>query len=369
MFGLNHRLAHAMHVALMLHAVADQFRHRQHHHVVHRAELDQVGHTRHRAVVLHDFANNPRRYHARQARQIDRRFCLPGAHQHSTFAGAQRKNVSWSRQVRGPRRRIDRNLYRVAAVIGGNPCRQTFASVNRFAKRCAVLRRVLGRHVADPQMVEPLFGHGQADQAAPVLGHKVDGLGRDAFGGQREVAFILAIFVVNDHNHPPLANLADRSLYIGKWWVSSHIFCASILLPSILAGRAITDPGSKRLRAVKLRAVNKKGSPKATLPSKCASKTAYSVDSISNPQASINGSGMYFEFLFRRAHSRSRVDRKYWSGDNLYSCTTCSNSVIVGVTGPMGSGFPQLGFPRRLAMRKVSFYQRNDDFFAKTYSV
>ena len=38
---------------------------------------------------------------------------------------------------------------------------------------------------------------------------------------------------------------------------------------------------------------------------------AYSVDSISKPQASRRGSGMYFEFLFFRAHSRSRVERMY----------------------------------------------------------
>lgn len=37
----------------------------------------------------------------------------------------------------------------------------------------------------------------------------------------------------------------------------------------------------------------------------------YSVDSISNPQASNSGSGMYFEFLLRRAHSRNRVERRY----------------------------------------------------------
>src|SRR5713226_9668865 len=77
----------------------------------------------------------------------------------------------------------------------------------------------------------------------------------------------------------------------------------------------------------------------------------YRVDSISNPHASSNGSGMYFEFLLRRAHSRSRVERKYWSGESLYSRTTCSNSVMVGVIGPIGSGLPQFGFPRRLAMK------------------
>src|ERR1700676_943353 len=89
----------------------------------------------------------------------------------------------------------------------------------------------------------------------------------------------------------------------------------------------------------------------------------YRVDSISKPQASSKGSGMYLEFLFRRAHSRSRVERKYWSGESLYSCTTCSNSVIVGVTGPIGSGLPQLGFPRRLAMKNIPSYIWNKDFF------
>lgn len=59
---------------------------------------------------------------------------------------------------------------------------------------------------------------------------------------------------------------------------------------------------------------------------------------------------MYLEFLLRRAHSRKRVERRYWSGESLYSRTTCSNSVMVGVMGPIGSGLPQLGFPRRFAM-------------------
>src|SRR5215813_15655501 len=78
---------------------------------------------------------------------------------------------------------------------------------------------------------------------------------------------------------------------------------------------------------------------------------SYRVDSISNPHASSKGSGIYFEFLLRRAHSRSRVDRRYWSGVNLYSFTTCSNSVTVGTIGPIGSGFPQFGLPRRFAMK------------------
>jgi hypothetical protein len=53
---------------------------------------------------------------------------------------------------------------------------------------------------------------------------------------------------------------------------------------------------------------NKKGRPQATPGFK---GRVYSVDSISKPQASSNGSGIYFEFLFFRAHSRNRVERMY----------------------------------------------------------
>src|ERR1035437_4864807 len=96
--------------------------------------------------------------------------------------------------------------------------------------------------------------------------------------------------------------------------------------------------------------------PRAALLSK-TSKTAYNVDSISNPQASSSASGIYLEFLLRRAHSRRRVDRMYWSGGSLNSFTICSKEVTVGTTGPMGSGLPQFGFPRRFAICCLSLYE------------
>src|ERR1022692_611376 len=144
----------------------------------------------------------------------------------------------------------------------------------------------------------------------------------------------------------------------------SHGFRASILLPSILTASSVADPDSKGLRAKRtpkvllaqgsqLEAGSQIRKGRRRRPFGLSVSLSYRVDSISKPQASSNGSGMYFEFLFRRAHSRSRVDRKYWSGESLYSWTTCSNSVIVGVTGPIGSGLPQLGFPRRLAMKNI----------------
>ena len=49
----------------------------------------------------------------------------------------------------------------------------------------------------------------QADQAAPVAGHEVDRLGRDGGGRHRQVAFVLAVLVVDDDDHPPGADGLD----------------------------------------------------------------------------------------------------------------------------------------------------------------
>ena len=68
-------------------------------------------------------------------------------------------------------------------------------------------------------MIEALLGHGEADQAASVLGHEVDGFGRDLLGGEGEVAFVLAVFVVDDHDHAAGADLFDRVGDVGKGFV------------------------------------------------------------------------------------------------------------------------------------------------------
>src|ERR1035437_10312318 len=109
-----------------------------------------------------------------------------------------------------------------------------------------------------------------------------------------------------------------------------------------------------RLILTQLGGKQQKRRPKAALLLFWRNLRPYNVDSISKPQASRSASGMYLEFLLRRAHSRRRVDRIYWSGLSLNSLTICSQEVKVGTTGPMGSGLPQFGFPRRFAIDLVS---------------
>ena len=80
----------------------------------------------------------------------------------------------------------------------------------------AVIRRVHRGHQRQGQLVAALFGQRQANQAAAVLGHEVDGFGRDLFRRHGEVALVLAVFVVHQHDLPPLADFFEGFLNGGK---------------------------------------------------------------------------------------------------------------------------------------------------------
>ena len=70
-------------------------------------------------------------------------------------------------------------------------------------------------HQRDLELVEPLAGHRQADQPAAVRRHEVDRLGRHLLGGDRQVALVLAILVVDDDDHLAARGIASMASSIG----------------------------------------------------------------------------------------------------------------------------------------------------------
>ena len=66
------------------------------------------------------------------------------------------------------------------------------------------------------KFVAAFFGQWQADQSPGVAGHEVDDVRSNLFGSADQVAFMLAIFVVDDNNHPPFANVGSCSFDGGK---------------------------------------------------------------------------------------------------------------------------------------------------------
>ena len=62
------------------------------------------------------------------------------------------------------------------------------------------------------QRVDPLARQRQADQAAPVGGHEIHRRRVTHFGGDHQIALILAVLVVHQNEHAPVARIRDDFL-------------------------------------------------------------------------------------------------------------------------------------------------------------
>ena len=108
--------------------------------------------------------------------------------------------------------RVDRHLDRARAVGGGYARGDAVTRLDRDREGGLERGLVLGGHQVEPQLLTALGRERQADQPAALFGHEVDRLRSGELGGKREVALVLAIFVVNDDDHAPLANVFERLL-------------------------------------------------------------------------------------------------------------------------------------------------------------
>ncbi len=95
------------------------------------------------------------------------------------------------------------------AVVGGDAGGDALARFDGDGEGGAVARLVLARHVLQAQLVGALAGQRQADEAAAVLGHEVDGVGRGHLRGDDEVALVLAVLGVDQDDHAAVAQILD----------------------------------------------------------------------------------------------------------------------------------------------------------------
>jgi hypothetical protein len=190
-------------------------------------EPGQLRHPRHAAIPAGNFADDTRRIQARNAGQVDRSLGLAGAHQHAALAGAQGEHMPRSRQVHGFRPAIDGDHDRSRAVGRGDPGGGPFLGLDADAEGGLELGGVLlGGHLQrNLQFVETRACHRHADEAAAVGHHEVDGLGRDLLRGNGQVAFVLAILVIDDDQDLPSAERRDRGLHRGERAVSAPTAC------------------------------------------------------------------------------------------------------------------------------------------------
>ncbi len=133
----------------------------------------------------------------------------PARTKYAAFASSQREDVARTRQV-GWACWQDRWRLDGAGAIGRRDSGgDALGCFNGFAKRGAEARCVARRHGRQLQRVADFRAERKADQAAGVPRHEVDDLGRDFLGGDGEIAFVFAIFVVDDDQHPAGPKVLD----------------------------------------------------------------------------------------------------------------------------------------------------------------
>ena len=180
------------------------------------AVRDEIVDAGHRPVVVHDLADHAGRVQAGEPREVDRRLGLADALEHAAGLRAQREHVTGLHEIVRRRVGVDRDLDRVAAVGGRDAGRDAFARLDRDRERGAERRLVVLGHRAQAELVGALLGEAEADQPARVRRHEVDRLRRRELRGDRQVAFVLAVLVVDDDDHAALADLLDRLFDSGE---------------------------------------------------------------------------------------------------------------------------------------------------------
>ena len=209
-FGGQRRRGRAPDERLGPHPVLDQIGDRDHQQLVLPGEPRQLRHARHRAVLVHDFADDAGRIETGNPREIDRRLGLPGPHQHAAVARLEREDMAGPCQIRRPGARIDRRQDRRCPIGGGNPGARHALRFDGDDERRLELRGVLRDHLRQIELISRSSVSGTQISPRPCVAMKLIASGVMCSRGDRQVAFVFAVFVVDDDDHLAVADGLDR---------------------------------------------------------------------------------------------------------------------------------------------------------------
>ena len=179
-------------------------------------ELHEIGKARHRTVVVHDLADDTSGIKPRKTRYVDRRFRMPGAHQHATVSRDEREHMSRRHDIRRALRGIDRHRHRMRAVMCRDARRDTLARLDRHGEGCLMTRLVRRRHELQVELLRAFARQRETNQATPVFRHEIDGFRRAHLCRNNEVAFVLALLRIDENEHLAVARVLDDVLDGGK---------------------------------------------------------------------------------------------------------------------------------------------------------
>ena len=197
------------------------------------SKLDQVRQARHGAVFLHDLADHGGRREARQCPQVTAGLGVAGACQHATGTRHDGEDVARLHDVGRLGIRGHGGLDGACPVGRRDAGGHAFGRLDGHREVGAHLGAVDGRHQRQPQSAATLFRQRQTDQAPRMAGHEVDGLGRDEVGRDQQVAFVLAVLVIDQDDH--LARTEVRQDLGGACHGRQHLVLGHVYLLRVCA--------------------------------------------------------------------------------------------------------------------------------------
>ena len=210
--GRQHGLGQALDVGLRAAAVVHHLVDRDHLQAVLVGERAQVVAALHGPVVVDHLDEHAGRRQPGHPGKVDRGLGVAAPDQHTALAVAQREDVPRAGDLPRLGRGVGQHPRGVGAVGGRDPGGDAVAGVHGDGVRRAELVLVVRRHQRDLEPVEHLGRHRHADHAAGVADRERHQLRGRPGGGEDDVALVLAVLVVDDHDRLPGGDVGDRLL-------------------------------------------------------------------------------------------------------------------------------------------------------------
>ena len=149
---------------------------------------------------------------------------MPGAHQYTTIHCLQRENVAGLDQVVRSGIRRHCRQHGAGPVGGRNAGAHPFCGLNRDGESRAFFVAIAQSHGWQLQTFAALARERETDQTTAKTRHEIDGLGRDMLGSNHQIAFIFAVFFVDQDHHAPVAHVGHDVFNRGNGhrWQGSH---------------------------------------------------------------------------------------------------------------------------------------------------
>ena len=134
---------------------------------------------------------------------------MAGPLQHPAVAGADREDVARGGNIVGRGLRVDGGFDRMGPVMGGNAGGNPFTRLDRHGEAGLEFRGIARDHLGQREAVDNRPFQRKADQPAAIQGHEIDDFRRHRRRRDNEIAFIFAVFVIDQDKHAAGAGLFD----------------------------------------------------------------------------------------------------------------------------------------------------------------